>query len=73
MGKYGPRPATLRAAVTARLRVWEAMVTYSGPVPGLVAGVQKLEIQIPPAANTGSDILTITIGGRSLFVPVVVN
>jgi uncharacterized protein (TIGR03437 family) len=42
---------------------------YAGPAPGLVAGVEQLNIDIPAGIAAGSYFLHVTIGDQMLSVP----
>ncbi|HTB19431.1 MAG TPA: SBBP repeat-containing protein [Bryobacteraceae bacterium] len=42
---------------------------YAGPAPGLVAGVEQLNIDIPAGIAAGSYFLNVTIGDQMLSVP----
>jgi uncharacterized protein (TIGR03437 family) len=56
----GPPPAT-------------AFVQYGGPAPGYVAGLEQLNIEIPPGLLAGNHFLNVTIGGQTISAPVVVR
>ena len=59
-------PSSGFAAVTAPVR-------YAGPAPGLVAGVQQLNIEIPADIPAGNDFLNVTIGSQTISAQVVVQ
>ena len=66
-GKPGdvPAPAPVVQPPTALVGGLTARVSYAGGVPGLLAGVIQLNVQIPPEAATGSAVpLVIGLGDQ---------
>jgi uncharacterized protein (TIGR03437 family) len=42
----------------------QALCTYAGEAPGLVAGVMQINVQIPPNAPSGPLPIQVSIGGN---------
>jgi uncharacterized protein (TIGR03437 family) len=67
-GKPGdsPAPVPVIQPVTATVGGLTAQVQYAGGVPGLVAGVLQVNVQVPAGVTAGSSVpVVITIGGQS--------
>jgi uncharacterized protein (TIGR03437 family) len=67
-GKPGDAPAPMPIAqpVTATVCGVSALVQYAGGVPGLIAGVLQVNIQIPQGASAGGSVpIVINVGGQN--------
>jgi uncharacterized protein (TIGR03437 family) len=68
-GKPGDSPAPLPVAqpgVTATIGGLNLPVLYAGGVPGLVAGVLQVNVQIPAGAPSGNAVpIQLSLGGRA--------
>jgi uncharacterized protein (TIGR03437 family) len=42
-----------------------ASIVYAGAAPGLIAGVDQINVQLPPGLPSGPARLKLTIGSRS--------
>ena len=51
-------------AIQARINGQPALYVYAGEVPGQVAGVMQLNVQIPANAPSGNLSITVSIGGN---------
>jgi uncharacterized protein (TIGR03437 family) len=61
-----PAPTPLAQPVTATVGGAAAKVISAGGVPGLVAGVFEIDVQIPPGAAAGNAVpVVITVGGKT--------
>ncbi len=67
-GKPGdtPAPQPVAQPVTATIGGLDATVLYAGGVPGLVAGLLQVNVQIPTGVTPGGTVpITISLGGQS--------
>lgn len=67
-GKPGdnPAPTPLAQPVTATIGGSDAQVLYAGGVPGLVAGVLQVNVQIPKGVPPGPSVsIRLTIAGKT--------
>jgi uncharacterized protein (TIGR03437 family) len=73
-GKPGDSPAPLPIAqpgMTATIGGVNAPVLYAGGVPGLVAGVLQVNLQIPASVQPGSSVpVQLSLGGHTSQTPV---
>jgi len=72
-GKPGdsPAPLPITQPVTATVGGLPAQVQYAGGVPGLVAGVLQVNVQIPQGVTPGSSVpIQVNIGGSTSQVNV---
>jgi uncharacterized protein (TIGR03437 family) len=73
-GKPGDSPAPLPIAqpgMTATIDGVNAPVLYAGGVPGLVAGVLQVNLQIPATVQPGSSVpVQLSLGGHTSQTPV---
>jgi uncharacterized protein (TIGR03437 family) len=66
-GKPGaaPLPTPMAQPVTATIGGVNAPVLYAGGVPGLIAGVMQVNVQVPPGVAPGSAVpIVISVGGK---------
>ena len=67
-----------RIGVDHRL-VWRSsgrdsfLLQYAGPAPSYVAGLEQVNIEIPPGLLAGNNFLNVTIGNRTIKAPMVVQ
>jgi len=61
-----PAPVPVAGSATATVGGVDALVTYTGGVPGLVAGFLQVNVQIPARLSPGNAVpVTFTVGGKS--------
>ena len=64
-GSFNPMTSTgtlVATPVTATIAGQPAQVTYSGPAPGLVAGIFQINVTIPADTLSGSQLLAVSVG-----------
>jgi len=62
-------PPQVTPAPVQPVQVWiggqQALCTYAGEAPGLVAGMMQLNVQIPANAPSGALAILVSVGGKN--------